>query len=147
MGLMISHEKESDTDLPTVDDAPQWRTGDTSLWSKVRSGSRGLQRAIQTNSSYFAHAYRGFLIILSGAILGISPIGWCFLTIAAALVLTSELFHTAIEAIAASVATESNPQLRDAREIASGAVLVASVTSAVITITVLVTRLGVLLDW
>ncbi len=58
---------------------------------KLAAGWRGLKLAIRGDSSFFAHGYRGTLIAITGALLGINQWGWCLLIIAACLVLIAEL--------------------------------------------------------
>src|SRR5437588_9267366 len=98
--------------LPTVagrDDGPgefdppcAWaaRAGRRGSRDKFAAGLRGLKHAIRGDSSFFAHAYRGTLIALTAALLGVSPWGWCLLVIAACLVLVSELMHSALDTLA-----------------------------------------------
>ncbi|RUL84888.1 diacylglycerol kinase family protein [Tautonia sociabilis] len=115
--------------------------------SKLAEGARGIKLAIRAESSYFAHAYRGLLIAISAALLGLSAGGWCLLIVSAALVLVAETFRCALCAALDAVADPADPLAKTAREIAAGGLLFASMTSAAITITVLVSRLGEVLGW
>ena len=115
---------------------------------KMMDGCRGIKHAIRADSSFFAHAYRGLLIAISAAILKPSWIGWCFLVASAALILIAEMAHSAVRALALALEGRASEQeIRTACEIAEAGVLVASLTSAIITTTVLVTRLGDVLGW
>ena len=58
---------------------------------KLAAGWRGLKAAIRGDSSFFAHGYRGTLIAITAALLGIDQRGWCLLVIGACLVLIAEL--------------------------------------------------------
>ena len=48
---------------------------------KLAAGWRGLKSAIRGDSSFFAHGYRGTLIAITAALLGIDQRGWCLLVI------------------------------------------------------------------
>jgi diacylglycerol kinase len=129
--------------------SPRWspRVHRRGARAKFTEGLSGLKHALRGDSSFFAHAYRGTLIGLTAALLGVSPRDWAFLVIAACLVLVSELMHSAINALASAVGEPDDPRLKITREIATAAVLVAAFGSGAITITVLVLRLGDSLGW
>jgi diacylglycerol kinase len=113
--------------------------------SKLAAGWRGLKSAIRGDSSFFAHGYRGTLIAITAALLGIDQRGWCLLVVAACLVLIAELGHSAVDTLARSIADPEEPRLRTAREIAAAGVLVAAVGSGAITVIILATKFAQLL--
>ena len=115
--------------------------------AKLSAGLMGLKHAFRGDSSFFAHTYRGLLIAIAAAMLGVGPYGWCFLAISAVLVLIAELSHSAIDTLARSLGDPEAPGPKVAREIASGGVLVSVVLFAAVSITVLVLKLNDLLDW
>ncbi|WP_152049745.1 diacylglycerol kinase family protein [Tautonia marina] len=114
---------------------------------KFDEGARGIKLAIRAESSFFAHAYRGLLIAICAVILGVSATGWCFLIISAALVLVAETFRCAIIATLDLMADPGDPRARGAREIASGGLLFASITSGCLTVMVLSAKLSEMLGW
>ena len=128
---------------------PAWmaRAGRRTTREKLGAGLRGLKHAVRGDSSFFAHAYRGLLIAMTAAMLGIDPRGWCLLTLAAALVLIAELALSAVDTLARAFGDAEAPGPKMAREIATGGVLVAAIASAAVTITVLALKLGDLLGW
>lgn len=128
---------------------PAWmaRAGHRTTREKFAAGLRGIKYAVRGDSSFFAHAYRGLLIALTAAMLGIDPRGWCLLTLAAALVLIAELALSAVDTLARALGDPEAPGPKMAREIATGGVLVAAVASAAVTITVLALKFGDLLGW
>ncbi len=157
---MIEHNAEVGSEtgrsgsLLTVEydefEAPEvWvaRAGRRNSREKFTAGLCGLKHAIRGDSSFFAHAYRGILIALTAALLGVNPWGWCLLVIAACLVLIAELFHSAVDTLARAVGNPEDIPLRVAREIASAGVLVAAFGSGAVTITVLTMKFGELLGW
>lgn len=123
------------------------RAGRRDAKEKLSAGLSGLKQAFRGDSSFFAHAYRGLLIAFAAAMLGVGPSGWCFLVLAAGLVLIAELGHSAIDSLARALGDPDAPGPKVAREIASAGVLVAVIIFAAISITVLVLKLNELLGW
>ena len=114
---------------------------------KFAAGLSGLKHAIRGDSSFFAHAYRGLLICLTAAMLGVKPRDWCLLVLGACLVLLAELTHSAVDTLARAIGDPEEPRLKTAREIAAGGVLVAAFCSGGVTIVVLTLKFGELLGW
>jgi len=123
------------------------RAGRRDARAKLAAGLIGLKHAFRGDSSFFAHAYRGLLIALAAALLGVGPLGWCLLVLAAGLVLIAELAHSAIDTLARALGDAEAPGPKVAREIASAGVLVAVVVFAAVSVTVLVLKLNDLLGW
>ena len=96
------------------DPSARWtaRAGRRNSREKVAAGLLGLKHAIRGDSSFFAHGYRGTLIALTAALLGVSPWGWCLLVIAACLVLLSELTHSAVDTLARTIGDPEEPRLK-----------------------------------
>ncbi len=114
---------------------------------KLAAGWRGLKLAIRGDSSFFAHGYRGTLIAIAGALLGINQWGWCLLIIAACLVLIAELASSAVDTLVRAIGDPEEPRLKTAREIATAGVLVAAVGSGAITAIVLSWKFVYLMGW
>jgi diacylglycerol kinase len=114
---------------------------------KLTTGWRGLKSAVRGDSSFFAHGYRGTLIAITAALLGVNQWGWCLLVIGAMLVLIAELAYSAVDTLARSIGDPEEPRLKNAREIAAGGVLVAAVGSGAVTLIVLSWKFAELLGW
>jgi diacylglycerol kinase len=114
---------------------------------KLAAGWRGLKTAVRGDSSFFAHFYRGTLIVIAAAMLGINQWSWCLLLLGACLVLIAELAHSAVDTLARAVGDPEQPRLKAAREIAAAGVLVAAVGSGAVTILVLSWKFFELLGW
>jgi diacylglycerol kinase len=104
---------------------------------KLAAGWRGLKSAVRGDSSFFAHGYRGTLIVITAALLRVDQRGWCLLVVAACLVLLAELSHSAVDTLARAIGDPEEPRLKIARDVAAAGVLVAVVGSAAITTIVL----------
>src|SRR6476646_8594842 len=116
----------SDLEAPVAVTA---RAGRRNSREKFAAGLRGLKHAIRGDSSFFAHAYRGVLIVLTAALLSVDPLGWCLLLISGSMVLRAELTHSAVDTLARAAGDPEDRPLKMAREIAAGGVLVATVIS------------------
>src|SRR3954453_8992306 len=114
---------------------------------KLVAGFRGLRHAIRGDSSFFAHGYRGTLIAISAALLGVNHWRWCFLFLAACLVLIAELAHGPVDTLARAIGDPDEPRLKMAREMAAACVLIAAFGSGSVTTIVLLWKLGELMGW
>jgi diacylglycerol kinase (ATP) len=130
-------------------ETPAWapRAGRRTFREKFAAGVSGLKHAVRGDSSFFAHAYRGLLIALTAALLGVGPMAWCLLVLATGLVLIAELTHSAVDSLARALGDPNEPRLKVAREIATAGVLIAVTLFAAVSITVLMVKLGELLGW
>ena len=66
------------------------------------------------------------LVVVAGAWLRLSLLGWAIVALAIALVLAAELANTAIEAVVDLVSPADHPLAKLAKDMAAGAVLLAS---------------------
>jgi diacylglycerol kinase len=114
--------------------------------SKMAAGWRGIKSAVRGDSSFFAHCYRGTLIVITAALLGIDQRGWCLIVMGATLVLIAELAHSAVDTLARAIGDPEEPRLKTAREIAAGGVLVAAFGSGAVTVIVLAWKFAELLS-
>ena len=112
---------------------------------KFADAFRGLSRAVRSQSSFFVHMWAASAVVAAGAIMRVSPVEWCLLVGAIGFVLVAEIFNTAIESLAKALPVGRHPRVRDALDMAGGAVLLSAATAAVIGAIVFVHRAGVLI--
>ena len=73
------------------------------------------------------------LVVLSaGFLFRISPSDWCWIVLAIAIVWTAEALNTAFEFLADVASPEFHPLVRDAKDVAAGAVLLTAVAAVAI---------------
>jgi len=107
-------------------------------WSaKVRDTVRGVVRAVRGQSSFAVHLPAAAAVVVGGLLVGCGPLEWSLLAIAIGTVLTAEIVNTAIESLARAIDVGPHPRVRDALDMAGGAVLVASLTAALVGLIVL----------
>jgi len=115
-------------ELPTSD--PSWRR-------KFRDAFRGQKRGFRGESSFFVHFFAAAMVIVTAVALGADRTEWCLLLLCITLVLTAEMFNSAIERVAKAVDQNYNAHLRDALDIAAGGVLTAAVGAAIVGVVIL----------
>ncbi|PLX99390.1 MAG: diacylglycerol kinase [Desulfuromonas sp.] len=77
------------------------------------------------------HFFVAVAVLLAALLLGLSALDFILLTFAITLVLFAELVNTAIEVVIDLVSPEYHPLARQAKDLAAGAVLVASIGAVV----------------
>jgi diacylglycerol kinase len=87
------------------------------------------------------HAAISIMVIVSGFYFKLNLIEWGLISISIALVFTAEIINTAIEKAMDLVHPEENPYVGIIKDVAAGAVLFASIMSAVIGLLVFVPHL------
>lgn len=79
--------------------------------------------------------------VVLGVLIGFNRIEWCILILSIALVLGLEAMNTAIESVVDLVSTERSERARRAKDLAAGAVFIASVGAAFIGLILFVPKL------
>ena len=115
--------------------------------TKFGDAFRGLKQGVRGQSSFFVHFFTAAAVIAAGIVLGVGRTQWCVLLLCIAAVLAAEMFNSALEAIARAVTDEPNPEVGNALDIGSAAVLIASIGSAIVGTIIFVNRFGILLSW
>ena len=102
---------------------------------------RGLKHGIRGQSSFAAHFFMAAAVVVAAAVLRCSLEEWGLLSAAIGLVLTTELVNTSIETLFRGLDDETRERSWPCLDIAAAAVLVASITAAVMGIIVFGRRL------
>ncbi|MBN2264045.1 MAG: diacylglycerol kinase family protein [Prolixibacteraceae bacterium] len=87
------------------------------------------------------HLLATFSVIIAAFFANVSASGWLALIFAIGLVLVAEGINTAIEHLANSVSTTYHPEIKKAKDIAAGAVLIAAIIAVAIGIIVFTTSI------
>jgi diacylglycerol kinase len=111
---------------------------------KFADAFRGLRVGVR-GSSFAAHAAATAATLAMAAVLRMDAVEWCVLLLCIAGVLAAEMFNTALESLARAITRDENPHIRDALDIASGAVLIAGLGSVVVGLVVFGHRAGQLM--
>jgi diacylglycerol kinase len=99
---------------------------------KFREAFRGLKLGVRGHSSFFVHFFFAALALAAALALGCDRTEWCIVVGCVGLVITAELFNSAIETLFHGLDDESKNRIQGCLDIAAGAVLAAGLTAAVI---------------
>lgn len=102
---------------------------------------RGIKLGIRGHSSFSVHFFFAVLVVAAAVVFSCTLEQWCLLLGCIGLVLTAELFNSAIETLFRHLDEETRERAWPALDIAAGAVLLASLTASVIGLLVFVSRL------
>jgi len=108
---------------------------------KFRDAFRGVKEGVRGQSSFFVHFFAAAVVIVTAAVLGIDRYEWCLLLICITMVLTAEMFNSALESLAKAITDQGDPFVANALDISSAAVLIASIGAAIVGTVVFVSRL------
>ena len=102
---------------------------------------QGIITSFKTERNMKMHILIMLLVILAGIILKISKSEWIVCIILFGLVITAELFNTAIETTIDMITTEKNEKAKIAKDVAAGAVLVTAIASAIIGLMIFIPKI------
>lgn len=97
-----------------------------------RHAIRGIGRMIQCQHNAWIHAAATVTVIIAGAICRL-PLGdWCWIILAISIVWTAEALNTAFEFLADVASPKFHPVVREAKDVAAGAVLITALAALAI---------------
>ena len=109
--------------------------------NKFKCAFRGIVVGARGQNSFRVHLVAAMLVIGFGVWLEVTALEWCLLALCIATVLALELFNSSLESLARAIDRQHNEQLRDALDIASGAVLVGAIGTAIAGMVILLPRM------
>jgi diacylglycerol kinase len=113
---------------------------------KFATAFRGLKLGIRGHSSFAVHFFFAALVIAAAIVFRCSLLEWCLLLGCIGMVLTTELVNSAIETLFQGLDEAGKARVWPCLDIAAGAVLLASITAAVIGSLIFLSKLAVWLD-
>jgi diacylglycerol kinase (ATP) len=111
----------------------------------LRCAFRGIAVMLRTQHNAWLHAIATCLVLTAGALLGLNTAEWCWIVLAVVAVWTAEALNTAFEFLTDVASPTFHPLAGQAKDVAAGAVLIASAGALVIGALVLVPRLTAIL--
>jgi len=109
--------------------------------TKFGDAFRGFRRGVRGQSSFFVHFFFTLAVVVAGFALEVDRTEWALLVVAITMVLTAEMFNTALEQLVKSTVKKHDPEVGAALDISSAAVLLASAGAVVIGVMVFGPRL------
>lgn len=112
--------------------------------AKFWDALRGWKFGIRGHSSFFVHFFFSALVLAAAGILRCELEQWCLLLLCIGLVLTAELFNSAVETLFHGLDDSTKEKTWKCLDISAGAVLMASIFASVVGGAVFLNRLMVL---
>jgi diacylglycerol kinase len=129
-----------------VPEAPEAQSRSRRPWrDKFRVALRGLKFGIRGHSSFAVHFFFAAAALSAAVALQINAVEWCLVILCIGLVLTAELFNSCVETLFRCLDEKTRDRAWPCLDIAAGAVLLASVTAAVVGLVLFLPKLADLL--
>ncbi len=97
-----------------------------------RDAIAGIIRMVRCQHNAWIHTIATGVVIAAGFFFQLSGSEWCWIVLAASTVWTAEALNTAFEFLADATSPNFHPVVRNAKDVAAGAVLITAVASSVI---------------
>lgn len=97
-----------------------------------RHAVHGVLRMLRCQHNAWIHAAVTVVVVGAGLWFHVSWADWCWVVLAISIVWTAEALNTAFEFLADAASPEFHPLVRDAKDVAAGAVLITAVAAAII---------------
>jgi diacylglycerol kinase len=92
----------------------------------------GIGYGLRTQTNLRIHILAAVCVISAGWLLQISTIEWAVLVLTIMIVMSAELFNTAVEAVVDRAGSEPHPLSKIAKDTAAGAVLVGAIGAVIV---------------
>jgi diacylglycerol kinase (ATP) len=106
--------------------------GFTGRIRSFRYAIAGILRMIRCQHNAWIHAAATIAVTALGVLFQLSRFEWCWIVLAIAIVWTAEALNTAFEFLADAASPNFHPVVRDAKDVAAGAVLITAIAAVVI---------------
>ena len=92
----------------------------------------GILRMVRCQHNAWVHAFATFAVLFAAFFFRISGPDWCWIILAISMVWTAEALNTAFEFLADAASPEFHPLVRNAKDVAAGAVLITAIAAVII---------------
>ena len=107
------------------------------LFKSFYYASQGIGYAFRTQANLRIHFAVSIVVVIAGVWLQLSAIEWAILVVTMMIVLSAELFNTAIEAALDRVGTDIHPLAKIAKDTAAGAVFITAIGAVIVGLLIL----------
>ncbi len=101
----------------------------------------GIFSFFKTEHNAWIHCVAAVVVIAGGFIFKVNSTEWCWLIVAIALVMITEMLNTAIEILCNVVSSEIHPKIKKIKDISAGAVLISALAAIAIGMFVFIPKL------
>lgn len=102
------------------------------LINSFKYAIEGIIASFKTERNMKIHIVVMIIVVTFGFFLKLNKTEWCIIVIAIVLVLSAELFNTAIETIVDMICPEKNSKAKLVKDISAGAVLIFAIGATII---------------
>lgn len=113
------------------------------LINSFKYAMEGFISSFKTERNMKIHVLAMVLVVILGIYLKLNLIEWRIITIAIALVISAELFNTAIETLVDMVSPERNPKAKLVKDISAAAVLALAIGAAAVGVIIFIPKIMV----
>lgn len=111
------------------------------LINSFKYALQGFASSFRTERNMKIHVVATILVIILGIYLKLNLIEWSIITIAIVIVISAELFNTAIETIVDMVSPQKNEKAKLAKDISAGAVLISAIISVIVGLIIFIPKI------
>jgi undecaprenol kinase len=111
------------------------------MWQVFADAGRGIRMAVQSERNLRIHLAVISIVVVTGFILGLSGMEWVAIVFSIGIVIVAELVNSAFEYLADTVHPEVDPGIRNAKDVAAGAVLIAVLAAVVVGVIIFLPKL------
>lgn len=105
----------------------------------------GIKLAFKTEINMRVHSFIMIIVLLLGFVFSVSNIEWVLLLLTIGLVITAEVFNTAVEHMLDYLAPEIHPAVGAIKDLTAGAVLVTSIVALLVGVIIFLPKIMTLL--
>ncbi len=99
---------------------------------KFKNAWRGIWVALREEGSFRVHLPAAAAVVIAGLIMNLPAARWGLLLLCISTVLAAETFNTAIERACRVITDGQHPEIRNALDMASGAVLITAIGATIV---------------
>ena len=97
----------------------------------------GIWTMLKSQHNAWLHAVATLVVVVAGFYFRVTPSQWCWLVLAVIAVWTAEALNTAFELLADVASPDFHPLVKQAKDVAAGAVLIAAIGAVIIGLLIL----------
>jgi len=125
-----------------MNDQPERLAPKNRSWrAKFQNAFRGVRFGLSEQTSFLAHTIVACLVVAAGLFFHVDASEWALLAGCIGLVFVAELFNTSLEWFARAVTDKHDERIGKALDVASAAVLLASIVSVVVGAIIFIPRI------
>ncbi len=112
-----------------------------------RNAFAGLAHAFRSEQNLRIHGFIACCVIAAGCYFALAASEWIAIALCIGLVISAECVNTAMERLADRISIERHPLIKQAKDCSAAAVLVMSMTTAVIGCIVFIPKISAWMGW